>query len=107
MLRTAGAKPAPEIPVETLQSYAGSYKGEHGIAADITVKDGRLFATPAGQQPMSLWPLDQVTFKSVAMEGATLIFNVEDGQTVSLTLIHDGHQIELKPQKGTRDTKEI
>ena len=45
---------------------------------EITAKDGRLFATPAGEQPMSLWPLDQVTFRPVAMAGAKLVFNIED-----------------------------
>lgn len=95
MLTAAGAQPPPRIDPATLESYAGSYKGEHGIAAEISVKDGRLFATPAGQEAMSLWPLDQVTFKPVAMDHATLTFNVEDGKAVALTLTHDGFSIKL------------
>ena len=95
LLAAAGAQPPPEIDPVTLESYAGSYKGAHGIGAEITVKDGRLFATPAGQETMSLWPLDQVTFRPVAMDGASLRFVVAAGEAVAMTLSHDGHQIEL------------
>jgi hypothetical protein len=106
LLTDAGAQPPPEIELETLESYAGFYTGEHGLAAEITVKDGRLFVTPAGDQPMSLWPLDQVTFKPVALAGVRIIFNVENGHVTSLSLVQNGHTIELKPQKSTRDTKQ-
>lgn len=95
MLAAAGAQPPPQIDPATLESYAGWYKGEQGIGAEITVKDGRLFATPVGQEAMSVWPLDQVTFKPVAMDGVTLRFQVEHTEAVAITLIHDGHQIEL------------
>lgn len=100
LLAAAGAKPPPHIDPATLESFAGSYKGEHGIAAEITVKNDRIFATPAGQQPMSLWPLDQVTFKPVAMDHATLKFNVENGKAVALTLVHDGHSIKLNRDRN-------
>jgi hypothetical protein len=99
VLAAAGAQPPPAIELATLESYAGSYKGEHGIAAEITVRDGRLFVTPAGQETMSLWPLDQVTFRPVAMDRVTLKFQVENGKAVAVTLSHDGHQIELTRMK--------
>ena len=95
LLTDAGAQPPPHLDLQTLESYAGFYKGEHGISAEITVKDGRLFATPAGEQPMSLWPLDQVTFRPVAIAAAKLVFNVENDQVKGLSLIHDGHGIDL------------
>ena len=95
LLTDAGAQAPPHVNLQTLESYAGFYKGEHGISAEITVKDGRLFAAPAGEQPMSLWPLDQVTFRPVAMAGAKLVFNVENEQVKGLALIHDGHRIDL------------
>jgi hypothetical protein len=93
ILQSAGATTPPEIDPGTLQSYVGTYKGDHGISAEILVKEGSLYVTPAGQQPMSLWPLDQRTFKPVAIAGAKIIFNVEEG---SLTFIQDGFSIELK-----------
>src|SRR5687767_12395355 len=95
MLTVAGAQPPPQLDPATLESYAGSYKGEHGIAAEITVKDGRLYATPAGQATMSLWPLDQFTFRPVCMDGASVRFEVEDGKAVALILTHDGLLIKL------------
>ena len=95
MFAAAGAQAPPQIDAPTLESYAGSYQGEHGIAAEITVKDGRLFATPAGQETMSLWPLDQTTFRPVAMDGASLRFETENEKTVALVLTHNGHSIKL------------
>jgi catechol 2,3-dioxygenase-like lactoylglutathione lyase family enzyme len=85
ILKQAGATPPPQIDLETLQSYVGRYAGEHGPPVEITLQDGRLFAAPGAQQPISLWPLDQVTFKPIAFDNATVIFN--DG---SLTFIQDG-----------------
>jgi uncharacterized glyoxalase superfamily protein PhnB len=82
LLRDAGAQPPPEVEVATLESYAGTYKGEHGFGVEITVKDGRLFAATPGNEPMSLWPLDQVTFKPVAIAGAKVIFHGEGGMTM-------------------------
>lgn len=95
MLTAAGGQPLPHVDLATLESYAGSYKGEHGAAAEVTVKDGRLFVTPAGDQTMSLWPLDQHTFTTVAMAGATLTFHVENGKALRLILNHEGHPVTL------------
>ena len=95
ILRSAGATPPPEIDVETLQSYAGKYKGTHGPEVEMTVKDGRLFARPGSQEPISLWPLDQTTFRPMAFDGATIIFIVEAGKTVGLTFIQDSHENHL------------
>lgn len=96
ILKSAGATPPPEVAIETLQSYAGKYRGEPGPEVEMTIKDGRLFVKPGNQQPMSLWPLDQTTFKPIAFEGATITFNVENGQTVGLTFVQNGVKMELK-----------
>ncbi|HKG45828.1 MAG TPA: VOC family protein [Pyrinomonadaceae bacterium] len=96
MLKNAGATPPPEIDLATLQSYAGRYKGANGPEIEVTLKDGRLFAAPSGHEPVSLWPLDQITFKPVAFDGASVVFNVEDRTTTGLTFIQDGHRNDLK-----------
>ena len=47
-----------------LQSYVGKYKGEPGPEITITVKDGKLFATP--DEPAAdcaLMALDKTTFQ--------------------------------------------
>ena len=95
LLKRAGAQPLPHVDLATLESYAGSYRGDHGAAAEVTVKDGRLFVTPAGDETMSLWPLDQITFTPVAMTGATLTFQVENGKALGLILNHEGHPVLL------------
>jgi catechol 2,3-dioxygenase-like lactoylglutathione lyase family enzyme len=95
ILRNAGATPPPEVDLETLKSYAGKYRGAHGLEVEMTVKDGKLYVRPGSQQPMSLWPLDQTTFKPIAFDGATIVFNVKDGKTVGLTFIQDGHENHL------------
>ena len=91
----ADAPPA-EIAAEILQSYVGSYKGERGLAAEITLDNGQLYVTPSGQPTMRLWPVDQVTFRPIPIPGATIIFNVANGATVSFTLQHDDFKTELK-----------
>ena len=95
LLSNAGAQPPPQIDLATLESYAGTYKGEQGFGVEIAVKDGRLFGTTPGNKPMSLWPLDQVTFRPVVMANVTMAFKVKDGETTGLTVSHDGHPIEL------------
>ena len=62
----------------------------------MTVKDGRLFVTPGDQQTMSLWPLDQTTFKPIAFEGATVTFIVVDGKAIGLTFVQNRVKMELK-----------
>jgi catechol 2,3-dioxygenase-like lactoylglutathione lyase family enzyme len=91
----ADAPPA-EIALEILQSYVGSYKGERGLAAEITLDDGQLYVTPTGQPTMRLWPIDQVTFRPISIHGVTIIFNVANGETVSFTLQHDDFKTELR-----------
>src|SRR5688500_2129589 len=96
LLKNAGATPPPAIDPETLQSYVGRYAAEQGLSTEITMRDGRIFETPAGQEPMSLWPLDQNTFKPIAIAGTRIVFKVEDGKTVGLTLRGDNHSINFK-----------
>ncbi len=53
---------------ETLQSYVGEYKGEQGFEFNVTLKDGKLFAVPGRQQPLSLMAVDKTTFTPIALE---------------------------------------
>ena len=98
LLTDAGAQQLPEVELETLRSYAGVYNNEYGFYVEITVTDGKLFAAPAGEQPMTLWPLDQVTFMPVAIAGAKIIFQVDNGAVPALSLVQDGDTTVLKRQ---------
>jgi hypothetical protein len=86
LLKKAGAKPPFEVDAATLQSYAGKYKADPGPEISITLKDGKLFATSAGQQPFALMAIDKTAFRPVAFSGITLTFNVADGKVNGLAL---------------------
>jgi len=86
MLKKAGATPPLEIDAATLQSYTGKYKGDSGPEVTVTAKDGKLTVAGFGPQPIALMALDKTTFRPVAFGGASLMFTVEDGKVVSMTL---------------------
>jgi ankyrin repeat protein len=77
MLKKAGAQPPLQVDAATLQSYVGKYKTEQGIDIAFSVKDGKLFATATGQQPLEMMALDKSTFRPVAFDGFSLTFSVE------------------------------
>ena len=85
-LRKAGAQPPPEIDAATLQSYVGRYKPEQGGEIAITVKDGKLFATPTGQGPLAMMPIDKTSFRPVAFDGLTIIFTMTGDKVSGFTL---------------------
>lgn len=96
MLKKAGAVPPPEIDAATLQSYVGKYKGDPGPEIAITLKDGKLFAGPTGQQPILLMALDKASFKPAAFDGLTLTFNVEAGKATSIAFKQGPNTTQLK-----------
>jgi ankyrin repeat protein len=96
MLKKAGAKPPFAVDAETLQSYAGKYKADPGPEISITAKDGKLFATPLGQQPFALLAIDKVAFRPVAFGGITITFNVADGKVTGFALKQGPNTTQLK-----------
>ena len=87
MLRKAGAKPPIELDAATLQSYVGRYKAdERPSEIAISVKDGKVFATPMGQGAFRLMATDKVSFRPVEFDGLTIVFTVEDNKATSFTL---------------------
>ncbi|HWS56431.1 MAG TPA: ankyrin repeat domain-containing protein [Pyrinomonadaceae bacterium] len=96
LLRKAGAQPPPEVPAATLESYVGKYKGDPGPEVAITLKDGKLSATPAGQRPLVLMAVDQTTFRPAAFDGVTFTFNVEGGKVTGAALKQGANTTQLK-----------
>lgn len=86
MLKKAGAMPPPEVDAATLQSYVGKYKNEQGLEIAVTFKDGKLFAAPAGQQPLALMAVDKITLRPTAFDGITVTMNVDGGKVTGFTL---------------------
>ena len=102
MLKKAGAVPPPEVDAATLQSYVGKYKSEQGLEINVTIKDGKLFATAAGQQPLSLMAVDKTTFKPTAFDGLTVTFIVEGGKTTGFALKQGPSTTQLKRVEETK-----
>ncbi len=86
ILKKAGAVPPLELDSATMQSYEGKYKPEQGNQIIFSVRDGRLFATPTGQQSIALMALDKTTLRPLAFDGLVVTFNVEDGKATGFTL---------------------
>ena len=83
MLRKAGAQPPPAVDAGVLQSYAGKYRGDPGPEITIEVKDGKLVGTGGGG-PLTLFPLDQTTFRPAEFDGFTFTFKVEAGKVTGI-----------------------
>ena len=97
MLKKAGAVPPAEVDVETLRSYVGKYKGEQGFEINVTFKDGKLFAAPGAQEPLSLLAVDNCTFRPIFFDDyGTISFNVEGGKTIGCVLRRGSDQTQLK-----------
>jgi ankyrin repeat protein len=102
LLRKAGAQPPPEVDAATLQSYVGKYKGEPGPEIAITLKDGKLFATPTGQGPFVLMAVDQTTFRPAAFDGVTVTFSLEGGKVTGFALKQGANTTQLKRVDGSQ-----
>jgi len=96
MLRKAGAVPPPAVKAETLASYVGKYRSEQGSDIAITLNNGRLSATPAGQSPFGLSAVDDTTFRPTDFDGLTLTFSVEGGRTTAFALKRGGTTTQFK-----------
>lgn len=86
MLKKAGAQPPPEIDAATLQTYVGKYKSEQGNEIAITVREGKLFVTPANQGPLAMMPIDKTNFRPVAFDGLIISFTMTGDKVSVLTL---------------------
>lgn len=83
-LKKAGAQPPPTVDAGVLQSYVGKYKGDPGPEINIELKDGRLVGTGGGGGPLTLFPIDQTTFRPAEFDGLTFTFKVEAGKVTGI-----------------------
>lgn len=96
MLKKAGAVPPPEVAVEILQSYVGKYRSEQGMEISITLKEGKLYAVRAGQNPLALSAVNNTTFRPTDFDGVSLIFNAESGTVTGFNLKQGSNTTTLK-----------
>jgi ankyrin repeat protein len=95
LLKKAGAVPPVEIDAATLQSYAGTYKGDPGPEFSVNVKDGKLFVVTQGQT-IAMIPLDKTSFRPIEFEGISITFNVEGGNVTGLAFKQGPNTSQLK-----------
>ncbi len=74
----------PRWTPATLQSYVGKYKGDPGPEISIELKDGKLVGAGGGGRPLTLFPLDQTTFRPAEFDGLTFTFKVEAGKVTGI-----------------------
>jgi hypothetical protein len=98
LLRKAGAQPPPAVDAGVLQSYAGKYRGDPGPEINVELKDGKLVGTGVGGPPLTLFALDQTTFRPAEFDGLTLVFKVEAGKVTG---------VEFKRGPNTRLLKRV
>ncbi|MEK6281384.1 MAG: ankyrin repeat domain-containing protein [Acidobacteriota bacterium] len=96
ILKKAGATPPLEIDAAILQSYSGRFRPETGAELVLSVKEGRLFAAPTGQQPIAMMALDKTTFKPVAFDGIVITFTVEGDKVPGFTLTQGPNKTPFK-----------
>ena len=95
MLKKAGAQPPLEVDAATLQSYAGTYRGDPGPEISVIVKDGKLFAT-LGRDAYELMATDKTTFQPIAFSGVTITFNIDAGKVTGATMKQGPNSTQLK-----------
>jgi hypothetical protein len=85
MLKKSGAAPPMQIDSVVLNSYAGTYRMSDGSEMVLQTRDGKLVANFQGR-PFPLIALQKTTFRPIAFEGITLVFNFDGEKVKSLTL---------------------
>jgi len=90
-----GFEVAPEIPLEELQKYLGSYRSEQlGITVAVLVQNNRLAADVPGQMVYELYPPDEegMWFFRVTPDISLKFSETQDGEVESLTMYQAGQE---------------
>lgn len=99
LLEAAGAKPPVAVTVDpaVLKTYEGTYEGT-GMNLTLVLKDGKLTASADGG-PITLAPVDPVTFRVEELPGLKIIFEVEQGKVRGLAIDRGGNTTPLKKRE--------
>ena len=68
------AAAAVNVPVETLQRYAGRYSNESGVSISVALSNNQLTITPPGQGPLTLVPTSETAFNVAEAPGVSVAF---------------------------------
>lgn len=89
-------KPTPserkiiEVPLAVLEEYVGEYQLLPEMVMKITLEEGKIFATPTGQQKAELFPFEQDQFFLTLVDATISFSRDKDGRVSSLTVLQNG-----------------
>jgi len=98
-----GVEIAPEIPLEELQKYLGSYRSEElAITVEVLIQNNRLAVDWPGEMVYELYPPDDEGIWAFRVsEAFTVMFSeTQDGQVESLTYYQAGEEYEMPRVAG-------
>jgi len=98
-----GVEVAPEIPLEELQKYLGSYHSEElGVTVEVLIQNNRLAVDWPGELVYEMYPPDEEGIWVFRVsEDFTLRFNeTPDGLIESLTYYQAGNEYEMPRVEG-------
>jgi uncharacterized glyoxalase superfamily protein PhnB len=98
LLEKAGAVRPPEVALDTLQAYVGTYRSDEGVDVRVTLDGSRLLAFPGEAPAVRLIPLDDRTFKPLELSDAIVTFDVRQGQA-ALTFTQGSRAMRLQRQR--------
>jgi hypothetical protein len=93
-----GVEPAPEIPLDELQKYLGSYRSEElQITVEVLIQNNRLAIDVPGQMVYELYPPDEegVWLFRVTPDISVSFNETPGGQVDSLTMYQAGQEFVL------------
>lgn len=99
LLLAAGVPPPVTVDAAVLKAYEGDYEGPNAMAIKIALEDGKLKASGPGMPVLNLGPVDNTTFQPAGFAGIKVIFNVENGKTVGMTIEQGGQPMVLKKKE--------
>jgi len=99
-----GVEIAPEIPLDELQKYLGSYRSEElGVTAEVLIQNNRLAIDWPGEMVFELYPPDENGIWAFRVSNNfTLRFSeTPDGRIESLTYYQADKEFEMPRVEGT------
>jgi len=93
-----GFEVVPEIPLDELQKYLGSYRSEQlGITVEVLVQNNHLAIDVPGQMVYELYPPDEdgLWFFRVTPEISLGFSETQDGEVESLTMYQAGQEFTM------------
>jgi len=100
-----GFEIAPEIPLEELQKYLGSYRSEQlGITVEVLIQNNRLAADVPGQIVYELYPPDEEGkwFFRITADISLSFSEAPDGNVESMTMYQAGQEFLMSRVESQR-----